>query len=111
MPALAPAAYARGRRLMTDEVLAVVEALRAGGVEQHLGRRLAHGRHQHRTRADAGGVEVRPIADLALTEAEPSFTKAAGGGALDAVVLIGHHAKTPEPARASPRTPSSGKWR
>ena len=27
------------------------------------------------------GVEVRPIADLALTEAEPSMTKAAGGGA------------------------------
>ena len=43
------------------------------------------------------GVEVRPIADLALIEADPSITKAAGGGQLDAVVLIGHHASTPSP--------------
>ena len=28
-----PAAYARGRRLMTDEVLVAIEALRADGVE------------------------------------------------------------------------------
>jgi D-aminopeptidase len=42
------------------------------------------------------GVEVRPIADLALAEAEPSFAKA-HGGPLDAVVLIGHHASTPNP--------------
>jgi D-aminopeptidase len=43
------------------------------------------------------GVEVRPIADLALTDADPSFAEAAGDGALDAVVLIGHHASTPTP--------------
>ena len=29
-----PAAYARGRRLLTDEVLVAVEALRAGGAGQ-----------------------------------------------------------------------------
>ena len=40
------------------------------------------------------GIEVRPIADLALVEAEPSLTKA-HGGPLDAVVFIGHHASTP----------------
>jgi hypothetical protein len=39
---------------------------------------------------------VRPIADLALDEAEPSLTKARGGP-LDAVVMIGHHAATPSP--------------
>jgi len=39
------------------------------------------------------GVEVRPIADLALDEAEPSMAKA-HGGPLDAVVMIGHHART-----------------
>jgi D-aminopeptidase len=42
------------------------------------------------------GIEVRPIADLALVEANPSFTKA-HGGPLDAVVLLGHHASTPSP--------------
>jgi D-aminopeptidase len=42
------------------------------------------------------GVEVRPIADLALAEAEPSMSKA-HGGPLDAVVMIGHHARTPSP--------------
>jgi D-aminopeptidase len=29
-----PAAYARGRRQMTDEVLVAIEALRAGGAER-----------------------------------------------------------------------------
>jgi D-aminopeptidase len=42
------------------------------------------------------GVEVRPIADLALAEAEPSMAKA-NGGPLDAVAMIGHHASTPNP--------------
>ena len=49
------------------------------------------------------GVEVRPIADLALVEADPSFTKAAGGE-LDAAVLIGHHAKTTSPRGFSSHT-------
>jgi D-amino peptidase len=90
-----PAAYARGRRLMTDEVLAVVAALREGGVARvGVGDWHMVGTNIERERMPAG-VEVRPIADLALTEAEPSFTKAAGGGELDAVVLIGHHASTP----------------
>ena len=105
-----PAAYARGRRLMTDEVLAAVAALRAGGVETvTVGDWHMVGTNIERERMPAG-VEVRPIADLALDEAEPSFAKAAGGGELDAVVLIGHHAKTRARA-ASRRTPSSGKWR
>ena len=99
-----PAAYARGRRLMTDEVLAVVEALRAGGVEGiSVGDWHMVGTNIERERMPEG-VEVRPIADLALNEAEPSFTKAAGGGGLDAVVLIGHHAKTPSPRGFSSHT-------
>jgi D-amino peptidase len=92
-----PAAYARGRRLMTDEVLAVVAALREGGAERiTVGDWHMVGTNIERERMPAG-VEVRPIADLALTEADPSFTKAGGGDALDAVVLIGHHASTPTP--------------
>jgi D-amino peptidase len=99
-----PAAYARGRRLMTDEVLAVVGALREGGVEQvSVGDWHMVGTNIERERMPEG-VEVRPIADLALNEAEPSFTKAAGGGELDAVVLIGHHAKTPSPRGFSSHT-------
>ncbi|HEX7278106.1 MAG TPA: M55 family metallopeptidase [Solirubrobacterales bacterium] len=91
-----PAAYARGRRLMTDEVLAAVEALRAGGVEGiSVGDWHMVGTNVERGRMPAG-VEVRPIADLALAEAEPSMTKA-HGGPLDAVVMIGHHARTPSP--------------
>jgi D-amino peptidase len=91
-----PAAYARGRRLMTDEVLAAVEALRASGVEGiSVGDWHMVGTNVERGRMPAG-VEVRPIADLALTEAEPSMTKA-HGGPLDAVVMIGHHARTPSP--------------
>jgi D-amino peptidase len=99
-----PAAYARGRRLMTDEVLAVVDVLREGGVDQvSVGDWHMVGTNIERERIPAG-VEVRPIADLALSEAEPSFAKAAGGGALDAVVLIGHHAKTPSPRGFSSHT-------
>lgn len=91
-----PAAYARGRRLMTDEVLVAVEALRAGGVEGiSVGDWHMVGTNVERGRMPAG-VEVRPIADLALAEAEPSMTKA-HGGPLDAVVMIGHHARTPSP--------------
>lgn len=99
-----PAAYARGRRLMTDEVLAVVEALRSGGVgDVSVGDWHMVGTNIERERMPEG-VEVRPIADLALNEAEPSFTKAAGSGTLDAVVLIGHHAKTPSPRGFSSHT-------
>jgi D-amino peptidase len=99
-----PAAYARGRRLMTDEVLAVVEALRAGGVENvSVGDWHMVGTNIERERMP-DGVEVRPIADLALAESDPSFTKAGGGGKLDAVVLIGHHAKTPSPRGFSSHT-------
>ena len=90
-----PRAYARGRRLMTDEVLAVVEALREGGAARiTVGDWHMVGTNIERERMPAG-VEVRPIADLALTEAEPSLAKAAGGDRLDAVVMIGHHASTP----------------
>ncbi len=91
-----PAAYARGRRLMTDEVLAAVEALRTGGAERiSVGDWHMVGTNIERERMP-DGVEVRPIADLALAEAEPSMSKA-HGGPLDAVVLIGHHASTPNP--------------
>ncbi len=89
-----PVAYRRGRRLMTDEVLVAVEALQEAGAGQiSVGDWHMVGTNIERERMPAG-VEVRPIADLALTEAEPSFTKA-NGGPLDAVVLIGHHASTP----------------
>jgi D-amino peptidase len=90
-----PAAYARGRRLMTDEVLAVVDALREAGVDRiSVGDWHMVGTNIERERMP-DGIEVRPIADLALTEAEPSFTTAGGGDELDAVVMIGHHASTP----------------
>jgi D-amino peptidase len=91
-----PAAYARGRRLMTDEVLCVVDALRDGGAERiSVGDWHMVGTNVERERVPAG-IEVRPIAELALVEAEPSIAKA-HGGPLDAVVLIGHHASTPNP--------------
>ncbi|HET6998204.1 MAG TPA: M55 family metallopeptidase [Solirubrobacterales bacterium] len=91
-----PAAYARGRALMTDEVLVAVEALRAGGAERiSVGDWHMVGTNIERERMP-DGVEVRPIADLALVEAEPSLTKA-NGGPLDAVVFLGHHASTPNP--------------
>jgi D-amino peptidase len=99
-----PAAYARGRRLMTDEVLAVVDALREAGVESiSVGDWHMVGTNIERERMPSG-VEVRPIAELALAEADPSFTRAAGGTTLDAVVLIGHHAKTPSPRGFSSHT-------
>ncbi|MET0557214.1 MAG: M55 family metallopeptidase [Solirubrobacterales bacterium] len=91
-----PAAYARGRRLLTDEVVVAVEALRAGGAGTiSVGDWHMVGTNVERGRMPAG-VEVRPIADLALAEAEPSIRKA-HGGPLDAVVMIGHHARTPSP--------------
>lgn len=89
-----PRRYARGRRLLTDEVLVAVEALRAGGAGTiSVGDWHMVGTNIERERMPAG-VEVRPIADLALNEAEPSMAKA-HGGPLDAVVMIGHHARTP----------------
>jgi D-aminopeptidase len=98
-----PSAYARGRRLMTDEVLVAIEALRAGGVERiSVGDWHMVGTNIERDRMPSG-VEVRPIADLALAESNPSFAKA-NGGPLDAVVLIGHHASTPSPRGFSSHT-------
>ncbi|HEX7290620.1 MAG TPA: M55 family metallopeptidase [Conexibacter sp.] len=89
-----PGAYARGRRLMTDEVLVAIDALRAGGVERIVvGDWHMVGTNIERERMPAD-VEVRPIADLALVADDPSFTTAAGGP-LDAVLLLGHHASTP----------------
>jgi D-amino peptidase len=99
-----PGAYARGRRQMTDEVLVAIEALRAGSAGTiSVGDWHMVGTNIERERMP-DGVEVRPIADLALVEADPSFTKAGGGGELDAVVLIGHHAKTPSPRGFSSHT-------
>jgi D-aminopeptidase len=99
-----PAAYASGRRLMTDEVLTAIEALRAGGAEQiSVGDWHMVGTNIERERMP-DGVEVRPIADLALAEADPSLTKAHGGGALDAIVMIGHHAATTNPRAFSSHT-------
>jgi D-aminopeptidase len=98
-----PAAYARGRRLMTDEVLVAIEALRAGGAERiSVGDWHMVGTNVERERMPAG-VEVRPIADLALAEADPSIAKASGGD-LDAVVMIGHHASTNSPRGFSSHT-------
>jgi D-amino peptidase len=91
-----PAAYAAGRRLMTEEVLAAVAALRDGGAERiSVGDWHMVGTNVERERMPAG-VEVRPIAELALNVAEPSMAKA-HGGPLDAVVFLGHHASTPNP--------------
>jgi D-amino peptidase len=91
-----PRQYARGRRLLTEEVLVAVEALRAGGAGRiSVGDWHMVGTNVERERMPEG-VEVRPIADPALAEAEPSMNKA-HGGPLDAVVMIGHHARTPSP--------------
>jgi len=91
-----PAAYARGRRLMTDEVLVAIEALGdAGATRVSVGDWHMVGTNIERERMPAG-VEVRPIADLALAEARPSMAKA-NGAPLDAVVMLGHHASTPNP--------------
>ncbi|HZO06166.1 MAG TPA: M55 family metallopeptidase [Solirubrobacterales bacterium] len=98
-----PAAYAAGRRLMTDEVLVAVEALRAGGAGRiSVGDWHMVGTNVERERMPAG-VEVRPIAELALHEAEPSMAKA-HGGPLDAVVFLGHHASTRNPRGFSSHT-------
>jgi D-amino peptidase len=98
-----PDAYARGRRLMTDEVLAAVDALRAAGDGRiSVGDWHMVGTNVERDRMPAG-IEVRPIADLALLEAEPSLTKA-HGGPLDAVVFIGHHASMRNPRGFSSHT-------
>lgn len=91
-----PAAYTRGRRLMTNEVLVAIEALRDAGAERiSVGDWHMVGTNIERKRMP-DGVGVRPIADLALVEADPSMTKA-NGGPLDAVVMLGHHASTPSP--------------
>ncbi|HVY78500.1 MAG TPA: M55 family metallopeptidase [Solirubrobacterales bacterium] len=91
-----PGAYARGRRLMTDEVLIAIGALRGAGAERiSVGDWHMVGTNVERERMPAG-VEVRPIADLALAETEPSMAKA-HGGPLDAVVMLGHHAATKNP--------------
>src|ERR1700709_2523394 len=91
-----PGAYPRGRTLMTDEVLVAIEALRGAGAERiAVGDWHMVGTNIERDRMPAG-IEVRPIADLALVEAEPSLSKA-NGAPLDAVVFIGHHAGTPNP--------------
>jgi D-aminopeptidase len=98
-----PTAYARGRRLMTDELLVAIEALRAAGAGRiSVGDWHMVGTNVERDRMPEG-VEVRPIADLALTEAEPSMAKA-HGGPLDAVVLLGHHASTNSPRGFSSHT-------
>jgi D-amino peptidase len=98
-----PAAYARGCALMTDEVLAVVGALRAGGAEGiSVGDWHMVGTNVERDRMP-DGIAVRPIADLALVEADPAISKA-NGGPLDAVVLVGHHASTPSPRGFSSHT-------
>ena len=92
-----PAAYAAGCALMTDEVLVAIDALLRGGVAQiSVGDWHMVGTNVERDRMP-DGIAVRPIADLALTEDEPSMTKAHGGGRLDAVVLMGHHAGTTNP--------------
>ena len=98
-----PAAYARGRRLMTDEVLVAIEALRTGGAERiSVGDWHMVGTNIERDRMP-DGIEVRPIADLALAETDPSIAKASGGD-LDAVVMIGHHASTNSPRGFSSHT-------
>jgi D-aminopeptidase len=81
---------------MTDEVLVAIEALREAGAERiAVGDWHMVGTNIERDRMPAG-VEVRPIADLALSESKPSIAKASGG-ALDAVVMLGHHASTNSP--------------
>lgn len=98
-----PAAYARGRKLMTDEVLVAVKALRDAGVDRiSVGDWHMVGTNIERERMPEG-VEVRPIADLALVEDDPSMAKA-HGGPLDAVVMIGHHARTTSPRGFSSHT-------
>lgn len=98
-----PSAYARGRRLMTDEVLVAIKALRPAGAERiSVGDWHMVGTNIERERLPAG-VEIRPIADLALAETDPSMTKA-NGASLDAVVMLGHHASTTNPRGFSSHT-------
>jgi D-aminopeptidase len=90
-----PSAYTRGQRLMTDEVLVAIEALRRTGAE-----RISVGDwHMVGTNIE----RERPIADLALAETDPSMTKA-NGASLDAVVMLGHHASTTNPRGFSSHT-------
>ena len=91
-----PAAYARGCRLMTDEALVVIEALREAGADGRIAVGDWHMVGTNVERERIPGAEVRPIAELALVEDEPSMSKA-HGGPLDAVVFIGHHAGTRNP--------------
>jgi D-aminopeptidase len=87
-----PTAYARGCGLMTDEAIIAIEAIRAsGGGRISVGDWHMVGTNIERDRVP--GAEVRPIAELALVEDEPSMSKA-HGGPLDAVVFVGHHAST-----------------
>ena len=96
---------------MTDEVLAVVAALREGGAERiRVGDWHMVGTNIERERMPAG-VEVRPIADLALAEGEPSLTKAAGGEAARRGRPASATTRARRPRAGSARTPSSGKWR
>jgi D-aminopeptidase len=88
-----PAAYARGCGLMTEEALVAVEAVRAAGGAGRISVGDWHMVGTNVERDRLPGVEVRPIAELALVEEEPSMSKA-HGGPLDAVVFIGHHAST-----------------
>jgi len=98
-----PSAYARGRKLMTDEVLVAVKALRDAGVDRiSVGDWHMVGTNVERERMPEG-IEVRSIADLALAEADPSIARA-HGGPLDAVVMIGHHARTTSPRGFSSHT-------
>ena len=61
-----PSAYAEGRRLMSEEVLVAIEALRAGGAGRvAVGDWHMVGTNVLRERMP-DGVEVRPIAELAL---------------------------------------------
>ena len=100
-----PAAYARGRRLMTDEVAA------------RRSRRCAP--PGSRTSRSATGTWSAPTSNASgcprvsrcgrsptspWSRPTPRSTKAAGGGELDAVVLIGHHAKTTSPRGFSSHT-------
>ncbi len=78
---------------MTDEALVAIEAIRGAGGSGRIAVGDWHMVGTNIERDRVPGAEVRPIAELALVEAEPSMSKA-HGGPLDAVVFIGHHAST-----------------
>jgi D-aminopeptidase len=88
-----PGAYGVGCRLMTDEALVAIEALRTTGVDGRISVGDWHMVGTNIERARLAGAEVRPIAELALAEERPSMARA-HGGPLDAVVFLGHHAST-----------------